>query len=110
MSADYYGGPMRGQPRPLTRKKRRMLDYHEQLLCRLLDVLDLLNCGVFIADRGGSIEYANRRLSEMMCRLPVELAGVSLRKLYAGDPSREVERVLATLGAGIEHELYLPMA
>jgi PAS domain S-box-containing protein/putative nucleotidyltransferase with HDIG domain len=88
-----------------------MVNEQSTTLDRPLDVLDAVQCGVLVVDAVGRIEYANPRICEMMGRAPAELLRETLRSLYhrAPDPGR-LERVLGTLGAGVEHDFFLPMA
>lgn len=45
-------------------------------------LLDMLHCGAFIVHRGGRIEYANRRLCEMLDRPEDQVVGQPVESLY----------------------------
>jgi len=82
----------------------------EDITLPFVEVLDALTCGVAVVDRVGRIEYANPRLAEMMGRAPTELPGQTLRRICATANPTDLERVLTTLGTGVEREFHLPMA
>src|SRR5262245_13931083 len=53
-----------------------------RMLCRIAGVLDALQCGALLVDRGGRMTHVNHKLCEMMQRAPAELIGRTLFDVY----------------------------
>src|SRR5438034_8879740 len=64
-------------------------------LSRIMALLDLLNCGAALIDRGGILVHVNARLCQLAQRSCDDLRGTSLLNLYA-EPTAP-EAVQATL-------------
>ncbi|MCP3903220.1 MAG: HD domain-containing protein [Planctomycetes bacterium] len=72
-------------------------------------LLDALQCGACLIDRGARLVHVNERLAEMLQRPATTLVGMELRTLYADDPG-QVEQLLADFDAPRERQFHLPRA
>src|SRR5437868_1430250 len=82
-----------------------------QILCSIACLLDALQCGAFLLDRGGRMVHVNPRLCEMLQRTSGELTGRTLFDLYpAGDGRAAIQDALEHFDESREREFYLPRA
>src|SRR2546426_3454229 len=78
-------------------------------LCRIATLLDALQCGALLVDRGGRIAHVNCRLCQMMQRGFEDLAGRTLFELYpTGHGRAVVQDALDHFDESREQEFYLP--
>lgn len=78
-------------------------------LCRIATLLDALQCGALLVDRGGRIAHVNCRLCQMMQRGCEDLAGRTLFELYpTGHGRAVVQDAMDHFDESREQEFYLP--
>ena len=76
---------------------------------RISGLLDALQCGAMLMDRGGRILHANKRLCELAGRSCAQLRGLSLCDLYTSEDGRAViGDVLSHFDEPIEREFFIP--
>src|SRR5262249_30451226 len=89
---------------------RNMSGNGQDMLGRIAQLLDALNCGAAMIDRAGTLVHVNRRLCNLMQRRCDELKGKNILDFYEDAETR------AKLAAGHEQfedsseaEFYLPL-
>jgi PAS domain S-box-containing protein len=80
------------------------------ILERVIELLDALNCGAALIDRAGTLVHLNRRLCVMMKRGCSDVRGKSILDFYDDPADRaKVAAGLEKFEASREEEFYLPL-
>ncbi len=87
-----------------------MLTATDDALQPIIELLDVLQCGAMLIDRGGRIVHANRRLCQLAQRASAEVNGRRLHEFYSRQQDRAfLEQALADFSSAVEQEFYLPL-
>jgi len=65
-----------------------LLTATDDTLQKIIELLDVLQCGAMLIDRGGRIVHANLRLCQLAQRTPAEVHGRRLHEFYPGPQDR----------------------